>query len=58
MKKNIMTKNQIEKFAVGYAYPTNVVEDILRKSDFDKNRANEVLCGDRKTVENIWQNKN
>ena len=52
------TKNQIEKFAVGYAYPTNVVENILRKSDFDKDKAHEILCNDRKMVEDIWQNKN
>ena len=55
MKK--MTKRQIEKFAVGYSYPTDVVEDILRKSGFDKNKAHEILCGDRKKVEAIWQNQ-
>ena len=57
MKKNKMTKNQIEKFAVGYPYPTDVVEEILRKSGFDKNKAHEILCVDRKTAEDIWQNK-
>ena len=55
MKK--MTKRQIEKFAVGYPYPTDVVEDILQKCKFDKDKANEILCGDRRKVEDIWQNK-
>lgn len=39
-----MTKRQIEKFAVGYPYPTDYVEDILQKCNYDKEKADEVLC--------------
>lgn len=42
MKK--MSKRQIEKFAVGYPYPTDYVEDILKKCNFDKFKAHNILC--------------
>lgn len=40
----MMTKRQIEEFAVGYPYPTDYVEVILKKYDFDKDKANQALC--------------
>ena len=39
-----MTKRQIEKFAVGYPYPTDYVEILLKKYNFDKAKTHEVLC--------------
>lgn len=42
--KSMMTKRQIEEFAVGYPYPTDYVEVILKKYDFNKDKAHEVLC--------------
>lgn len=39
-----MTKKQIEKFAVGYPYPTDYVEVLLRKYDFDTIKVHEILC--------------
>lgn len=40
-----MTRNQIEKFALGYPYPTDYVEIILRKCGFDKEKVHQILCG-------------
>lgn len=39
-----MNKQQIEKFAVGYPYPTDYVEVLLRKYDFDTIKVHEILC--------------
>ena len=53
---NIMTKNQIEKFAVGYPYyPTDYVEAVLKVSNFDTEIAEEILDDKEKTLA-IWQN--
>lgn len=46
-----MTKRQIEKFAVGYPYPSEYVEILLKKYNFDKAKAHEILC---KTKDEIW----
>lgn len=51
-----MTKNQIEKFAVGYpSYPTDCVEAVLKVSNFDTEIAEEILDDKEKTLA-IWQN--
>ena len=47
MKK--MTKTEIEKFAVGYPYPTDWVEIVLICFDFDIKKANEILLSSDKT---------
>lgn len=39
-----MTRNQIEKFAVGYPVPTDWVAALLHKYDYDKNKVHEILC--------------
>lgn len=44
-----MTKNQIEKFAVGYPYPTDWVEAVLLYFDFDTKKASDVLFSSDKT---------
>ena len=40
-----MTKEQIERFAVGYPYPTAYVEHLLRNNNFDTEKVHEILCG-------------
>jgi len=50
-----MTREQIEKFAVGYPYPTDYIEDILRKCEFDKEKAHRILCGTYKDVVKVVQ---
>lgn len=40
----MMTRKQIEEFAVGYSFPTDYVEIILKKYDFDKERVHQILC--------------
>lgn len=45
-----MTKKQIEKFAVGYPYPTDYVEILLKKYDFNKQKVHEILCSSRDIV--------
>ncbi len=40
----VMTKGQIEKFAVGYPYPTDFVEILLIKYGFDTVKVHEILC--------------
>ena len=45
-----MTKKQIEKFAVGYPYPTEYVEILLKKYNFNIERVNDILCGSKETV--------
>lgn len=39
-----MTRNQIEKFAVGYPVPTDWVAVLLEKYNYDKNKVHEILC--------------
>lgn len=48
MKK--MTNNQIEKFAVGYPYPTDWVEDVLIKCNFDLDKAKKILLSSAQTL--------
>lgn len=44
-----MTKSRIEEFAVGYPYPADYVEILLKKY--------EILCGGRNEVINEIQTK-
>ncbi len=39
-----MTKRQVEKFAVGYPYPTDYVEILLAKYGPDTVKVHEILC--------------
>lgn len=50
-----MTKKQIEKFAVGFPYPTNWVDYVLKVTNFDTEIAGEILYNKEKT-EQIIQN--
>ena len=52
-----MTKRQIEKFAVGYSYPTDYIELLLKKYDFDTEKVHNILCGSRDMVFSEIQNK-
>ena len=45
-----MTKRQIEKFAVGYPYPTDYVEILLKKYNYNKSKVHEILCQNREEV--------
>lgn len=45
-----MTKSQIDKFAVGYPYPTDYIEILLRKYNFDKAKVHEILCKSKDEV--------
>ena len=45
-----MTRNQIEKFAVGYPVPTDWVAVLLEKYKYDKNRVHEILCQNIKDI--------
>lgn len=45
-----MTRNQIEKFAVGYPVPTDWVAALLYKYDYDKDKVNEILCKSKKEI--------
>ena len=38
-----MINKQIEKFAVGYPYPTDYVEILLKKYDYDTLKVHEIL---------------
>lgn len=38
-----MTKKQVEKFAVGYEYPTDYIEIVLEKCKFNKDEAQKIL---------------
>lgn len=53
MKK--MTRSQIEKFAVGYPYPTDVVEIVLKSCDYNQDTAHEILLDEARTLE-VFQN--
>lgn len=50
-----MTRKQIEKFAVGYPYPTDYVETILKKCEFNKKKAHQILCGSFNDVAKMVQ---
>lgn len=39
-----MTKGQIEEFAVGYPYPTDYVQILLEKYEFDIVTVHKILC--------------
>lgn len=45
-----MTRDQIEKFAVGYPVPTDWVAILLDKYDDDKNKVHEILCKSKKEI--------
>lgn len=45
-----MTREQIEKFAVGYPVPTDWVAALLYKYDYDKDKAHEILCKAKKEI--------
>ena len=38
-----MTRKQIEKFAVGYPYPTSYIEILLQKYNYDKIKVDKIL---------------
>lgn len=46
-----MNRNQIGKFAVGYPYPTDWVEMVLRHFAFDTDKAKEALIDSNRTYE-------
>ena len=46
-----MTRNQVEKFAAGYPYPTDWVEMVLRHFAFDTDKAKEALADRNRTYE-------
>ena len=48
-----MTKLEIEKFAVGYPYPTDWIETVLLYFDFDTEKASDVLFSSDKTKDVI-----
>lgn len=49
MDINKMPKGYIEKFAIGYPYPTDWVEKILVYCNFDIRKAEEILLDDEHT---------
>lgn len=55
-KESKMTKGQIEKFAVGYPYPTDWVEKILVYCNFNIRKAEEILLDDEQTKRIIQTN--
>lgn len=50
-----MNKDQIEKFAVGYPYPTDYVEFLLIKYDFNKEKVHSILIKSQREVINEVQ---
>lgn len=52
-----MTKMQVEKFAVGYPYPTDYVEILLKKYNYDVVMVHEILSSDYDKVINEVQIK-
>ncbi len=52
-----MKRQEIEKFAVGYPYPTDWIESVLRFCDYDKNEAHIILCNKANTLHVIMTNK-
>ena len=53
-----MTKSQIEKFAVGYPYPTDWVEDVLKECNYDKVKADNILQSKYKTMTAVVSTRN
>lgn len=53
-----MTKKQIEKFAVRYPYPTNVVECVLVYCDWDTDKAHAILCDRERTIAVFQKQRN
>lgn len=47
--RKAMTRSEIERFAVGYPYPTDWVEAVLLYFDFDTEKASDVLLSSEKT---------
>lgn len=45
-----MTREQIEKFAIGYPVPTDWVAALLYKYDYDKDKVHEILCKSKKEI--------
>ena len=45
-----MTREQIERFAVGYSVPTDWVAVLLDKYNDDKNKVHEILCGSKEEM--------
>lgn len=52
-----MTQNQVEKFAVGYPYPTDYVEILLKKYNYDVAMVHGILSSDYEKVINEVQTK-
>jgi len=50
-----MTINQLEKFILGYPYPTDYVELILKKYNYDIEKENKLLCKPYSKVVNAVQ---
>lgn len=46
-----MTREQIEKFAVGYPVPTDWVAVLLFRYNYDKNKVHDILCKPRSVIE-------
>lgn len=51
-----MTKRKIDKFAIGYPYPTDYIDILLRKYNFNTKKVHNILCGSRKLVISEIQN--
>lgn len=45
-----MTRNQIEKFAVGYPVPTDWVAVLLEKYNYNKSKVHEILCKNKEDI--------
>lgn len=56
IKKKKLTKTQIEKFAVGHPYPTDVVEKVLEHTNWNQKKASRILIDRNKTLD-VWQGK-
>ena len=54
-RKYIMTKRQIEKFAVGWPYPTDDVEAVLKYCDYNTEEANEILRDTQETMKIVQE---
>lgn len=53
-----MTHKQIEKFSVGYPYPADYVEILLKKYNYDTEKVHEILCRPYNEVIKEVQNEN
>ncbi|MDF2615396.1 MAG: hypothetical protein K0Q47_51 [Sedimentibacter sp.] len=45
-----MTRKEIEKFALGHPFPTDYVEILLKKYNYDKGIVRKILCGPSEDV--------